>query len=109
MTFAVRFAPAALEQLAVPEDYIAVASGDPATAERFVAGVVAYCEGFQTFRERGVRRDDLLPGLRVVGYRRRLSIAVRADTVAQTVSIVGVFYGGQDFEAAIGESTSPPR
>lgn len=68
-----------------------------------VERIVAYCEGFQTFPERGVQRDDLLPGLRIVGYRRTVNIAFRVNTAAATVSIVGVFYGGQDYEDALSE------
>ena len=71
----------------------------PATAERFTADIVDYCEGFETFPERGTQRDDLRPGLRTVGFRRRVTIAFTVD--ADIVTIIGVFYGGQDFEAAL--------
>lgn len=63
--------------------------------------IVAYCESFRTFPERGVRRDDLLPGLRIIGYRRSVTVAFRVSAVTQVVSVVGVFYGGQDYEAAL--------
>ncbi|BBQ02319.1 hypothetical protein BSFA1_74470 (plasmid) [Burkholderia sp. SFA1] len=53
----------------------------------------------QTFPVRGVARDDLLPGLRVTHFRKRAIIAYTLD--AEIVSIVGVFYGGQDYEAAL--------
>ena len=56
---------------------------------------------FDTFPERGAQRDDLLPRLRPVGYRRRVTIAFRVDAASATVTILGVFYGGQDFEAGI--------
>ncbi|MBS0431631.1 MAG: type II toxin-antitoxin system RelE/ParE family toxin [Proteobacteria bacterium] len=101
MTYKIRFAPAARQQLATIEDYIALASGYPAVAEQFVDDVVAYCESFETFPERGTQRDDLLPGLRTVGYRRRVTVAFRVDTASLVVTILGVFYGGQDFEAEI--------
>lgn len=101
MTYVVHFAPEAQDQLAATQEYIAQASGYPATAERFVEGIVAYCEGFQTFPERGMRRNDLLPGLRLIGYRRTVTVAFRVNVTAQTVAVVGVFYGGQDYEAAL--------
>ncbi|MGJ0396115.1 MAG: type II toxin-antitoxin system RelE/ParE family toxin [Methylocystis sp.] len=56
--------------------------------------------GLATFPERGQKRDDLLPGLRTIGFERRATIAF---VVAEdAVLIEGVFYGGQDFEGIIG-------
>lgn len=83
------------------EEFIALASGIPATAARFVDGIVAYCESFETFPERGAHRDDLLSGLRIVGYRKSVTIAFRVNTDSQVVSIFGVFYGGQDYEPVL--------
>lgn len=101
MTYKILFAAEVEQQLDTIEDYIALAGGYPAVAEQFVDDIVAYCESFETFPERGTRRDDLLPGLRTVGYRRRITIAFRVDTARLTATILGVFYGGQDFEAEI--------
>jgi plasmid stabilization system protein ParE len=47
---------------------------------------------------RGQQRDDLLPGLRTTGFERGATIAYLVT--ADTVLIEGIFYGGQDFEAA---------
>jgi hypothetical protein len=41
----------------------------------------------------------LLPGLRVTHFRKRAIIAYTLD--AEVVAMVGVFYGGQDYEAAL--------
>lgn len=101
MKYTIRFAPEAQQQLDAIEDYIALASGYPAVAEQFVDDIVAYCESFERFPERGTQRDDLLPGLRTVGYRRRVTIAFRVHAANLTVVILGVFYGGQNFEAEI--------
>ena len=70
----------------------------PATAERFTSAIVDYCEKLEHFPERGTRRDDLRPGLRTIGFRRRVTIAFAVE--GDAVTIIGVFYGGQDFEAA---------
>lgn len=101
MKYTVRFAPEAQQQLDAIEDYIALASGYPAVAEQFVDDIVAYCESFETFPERGTQRDDLLLGLRTVGYRRRVTIAFRVDTTNRSIVILGAFYGGQDFETEV--------
>lgn len=102
MSHTVRFTPQALEQLGAIEDYIAHA-GSPLTAARYVDAIVAYCESLVTFAQRGIRRDDLLPGLRITNYRHRVIIAFTVDTEAETVSIIGVFYGGRDYETALSD------
>lgn len=102
MSYIVRFVPEAQEQLAELEDYIAHASGSAETAARYVDGIVAYCESLDEFPERGTQHDDLLPGLRLVGFRRRATIAFTVNS--EEVTILGVFYGGQDIDTAFRES-----
>lgn len=97
MSHTVRFAPEAQEQLAELENYIAHASGSTATASRYVDNIVTYCEGFDVFPERGMERNDIWPNLRLVGFRRRTTIALTVDT--ETVTILGIFHGGQDVGA----------
>jgi plasmid stabilization system protein ParE len=41
-------------------------------------------------------RDDLRPGLRTIGYRKRVVIAYAI--LNETVAIIGIFYGGRDHE-----------
>lgn len=101
MSYTVRFAPQARDQLDAIEEFIALASGFPATAARFVDGIVVNCESFATFPERGTRRDDLLPGLRIIGYRKNVTIAYRVDSAVQVVSVIGVYYGGQNYEGTM--------
>jgi plasmid stabilization system protein ParE len=45
-----------------------------------------------TFPHRGRARDDIRPGLRTIGYRRRAVIAFAV--ISQNLLIVGVFYDG---------------
>ncbi len=98
MQYRVVFAPEAQEQLAALYRYIA-ATASPAIAERYTSAIVTYCEGLQTFPRRGTRRDDIRPGLRITNYKKRAVIAFYVD--AETVSIIGVFYGGQDYETLL--------
>lgn len=100
MSYAVLFAPEALDQLDAIEDYIAHA-GSPSVAARYVDAIVAYCESLTTFPQRGIRRDDLMSGLRITHYRGNTVVAFMVDTKARTVSVVGVFHGGQDYEAIL--------
>ena len=70
-------------------------------ADGYISRIVDYCNGFQTFPERGTKRDDLLPGLRITGFERRVTIAF--VVMAEVVLIEGIFYGGRDFEAEFHE------
>jgi plasmid stabilization system protein ParE len=98
MRYTVVFSPEAEEQLAALYRYIAAAAS-PETAARFTGAIVSFCEGLQTLPNRGTARDDLRPGLRITNYRKRTVVAFIVD--AETVAIVGVFYGGQDHESRL--------
>lgn len=100
MTHEVIFAPEALADLLDLYDYIAGA-GSPAAALAYAEQVRAYCLSFATFPERGTRRDDLRPGLRTVGYRRRVTIAFHVTV--ETVVIDRILYGGRDVEGLLAE------
>jgi plasmid stabilization system protein ParE len=63
--------------------------------------VVETCEGLALFPLRGVPREDVRPGLRVTHHKGRTLIAYAVDIDARNVSIVGVFYGGQNLDAAL--------
>ena len=94
------FTPLAERHIDSLHAYIAAHSGE-VRADGYVARIVAYCQGLETFPQRGAKRDDLLAGLRTIGFERRVTIAFVVTPDA--VLIEGVFYGGQDFEAAFQE------
>ncbi len=101
MPYRVVFAPEAASQLDAIYAYIADQAGAD-IAYRFTDAIIEYCEGFTTFPRRGKLRNDLRPGLRTVGYRKRATIAFAV--LDNTITIVGIFYGGQDVEGALIES-----
>jgi plasmid stabilization system protein ParE len=101
-TFSVIFTPEAEEHLVALYQYIAT-HGSPVVAARYTEAIVAYCEGLSSFPHRGTRRDDVRPGLRVTNYKRRTVIAFELDESAAQVAILGVFYGGRDYETALAE------
>lgn len=100
MPYRVVFAPEAADQLEALFDYIGERSS-LATAQRYTDAVVATCEGLALFPLRGVAREDIRPGLRLTHHKGRTIIAYAVDEDARTVSIIGVFYGGQDHEGAL--------
>jgi toxin ParE1/3/4 len=71
----------------------------PEIAARFTDGIVTYCESLSTFPTRGSRRDDIRRVLRVTSYRKRVGIAFHLNK--HRVNIVGIFYGGQGYEAVL--------
>lgn len=78
--------------------YIAVAVS-PDMAVQYTEAIVSYCESLRTFPLRGTQRDDVRQGLRITNYRKRTVIAFDVNT--GVVSIIGIFYGGQDYETVL--------
>ena len=91
------FSPEAEEQLAALYGYIADAAS-PDIAAQYIEAIVSYCEGLHSYPLRGTARDDVRPGLRITNYKKRMVVAFAVDTHAGRVSIIGLFYGGQDYE-----------
>ena len=98
MKFRVVFSPEVEEQLADLYRQIALVAS-PVIAERYVNAIITYCETLETYPLRGTQRDDLRQGLRITNYKGRTLIAFAVD--AKQVSIIGLFYGGQDYETAL--------
>ena len=78
--------------------YIAGQSG-VAVANRYLDRLYAACLLLAHFPERGTKRDDILPGLRTIGFERRATIAFRV--LKTRVEIVSIAYGGRDFESEL--------
>ncbi len=101
MTHHVVYSPRAHEQLRTIYDWIAGEAG-PVMAQRYVLSIYDYCDDLANFPLRGRARDDLSPGMRVIGFRRR---AIVAFLVTESdVEIHGVYYGGVDYESLIHDS-----
>jgi toxin ParE1/3/4 len=96
MALTVRFRPAADADLNALYTFIASRSGRE-RAHSYLGRIEAACMGLALFPERGSRRDDLEPGVRLIGFEHRVTIAFRIE--GEVVRIVRVFYGGRDFEA----------
>ena len=97
-TYTVVFTPEAEEQLAHLYRYIAD-HASPKIALGYTSAIIDHCEGMATLPHRGTRREDIRPGLRITHYKGRAVIAFAVE--AKQVSILGVYYGGQDYENAL--------
>ncbi|MGH7075579.1 MAG: type II toxin-antitoxin system RelE/ParE family toxin [Stellaceae bacterium] len=101
MAHSVVFAPEAEADLAELYDYIA-RHGGPERALRYVERIVATCRGLAIFPERGTRRDDIRPGLRITSHARRVTIAFHL--AGGTVTIDRILYAGRTLGAAGGSA-----
>jgi toxin ParE1/3/4 len=93
------FRPSAVADLKEIYDYIERHS--PESAARYVEWIEAYCMKLAHFSERGTRRDELKPGIRIIGMQRRVAIAF--VVLEDRVEIAGIAYGGRDLIRALRE------
>lgn len=85
--------------------YLDLASDDkagPVVAWNYVSGIRQFLAELETFPKRGTVRDGLVPDLRIIGYRRSVSIAFVVEEAH--VLVLGVFYGGQDITLEVLEA-----
>jgi toxin ParE1/3/4 len=71
-------------------EYLAGEAG-VSVAGNYIDRIEAACLALATFPKRGARRDDILPGLRTIGFDRRATIAFRV--LKTRVEIVTIAYG----------------
>jgi toxin ParE1/3/4 len=89
------FSPEARDDLLALYDWIAGAA-DPDTALAYIERLETFCLALDLASERGQLREDIRPGLRIVGFERRVTVAFVAGE--ERVTILRLFYGGQDWE-----------
>jgi len=76
-----------------------------ARAEIYIDAIIDYCDGIVTFPLRGARRDDLHPGLRTTGFRRRVTIAFTVGD--DEVLIWRILPAGRNIDDIIEDSDRP--
>ena len=89
------FSPEAIDDLNGLYDWVASVAG-LTVALQYIERIETFCMRLDLASERGVLRDDIRPGLRVVGFERRLAVAFSVE--AEIVIIYRLFYGGQNWE-----------
>lgn len=96
----VALSPEALDDLEGLDLWIAEASSVEVAAT-YVGRVKSYLAGLDLASERGAKRDDVSPGLRIVRFDRRLTIAFSVGE--KEVTILRVFRAGEDWGSAFRE------
>jgi toxin ParE1/3/4 len=95
-TYEVVFDRAAVAELNEIFDYVEDRAGT-AIATNFVNKLYDFCCRLEHTPERGTKRDELRPGLRTIGYRRRATILFEVDHERRRVVIAGIYYGGRNY------------
>ena len=110
MTGRINYTPEAQQQLNELDDWITKAASAE-IAQRFVWAILEHIDGILVFPLVGRARDDVRPGMRTSTYKKKTLVAYEVDESSDelVVNILGVFHGGQDWEAALGEDQGDPQ
>lgn len=93
--------PEVLADYAAITRHVEAWTSDRGLADRTVDAIRAFVKGLAETPHRGTRRDVLRRGLRIVPFRKRTAIAFEIDDDRGVVTVLRVFYGGQDYEAVL--------
>lgn len=93
MTYRIIYHPKAEAELDKLYDDLATEAGSVIAGD-YVDGVITFIEALNIFPERGTVRTGAIPGLRIIGYRRSISVAF--TVIGEEVLILGVFARGRD-------------
>jgi toxin ParE1/3/4 len=102
MTGRINYTPEAQQQLHALDDWITQRASRE-VAQRFVSAILDGIDGLLVFPRAGRSRDDVRPGVRTTTFKKRTLIAYVVDESSGklVVNVLGVFHGGQDWEAAL--------
>lgn len=66
------------------------------TARRYTDRITDFCERLDLASERGTLRNEVRPGLRTIGFEKRVTVAFVVEP--ESVVILRIFHGGVDWE-----------
>ena len=70
----------------------------PETARGYVHRILGFVNGLDVFPKRGSVRNEIRPGLRVINFERRVSIAFVVEDDTQEVVVLRILYAGQELK-----------
>lgn len=97
--YQVRLSALAVDDLVALHRWVAVRADRP-TADAYLYRIEARVLALDTYPDRGTPRDDLVPGLRTLGFERRLVIAYRV--AGHTVEILRIIDGARELGLMFG-------
>jgi toxin ParE1/3/4 len=92
--------PGADEDLANIREWIA-ADASARTAKNYTDDLLEHLAGFADAPHRGSVHDHLARGLRIVGWRRSITILFKVDERSKQVVVHAILSGGRDISAVI--------
>ncbi|MGL4728293.1 MAG: type II toxin-antitoxin system RelE/ParE family toxin [Bosea sp. (in: a-proteobacteria)] len=95
MAHVVRLTEAAENDLIEIFTFVANHSSGTA-ASRYLNRILKFMDGFVDFPERGTLRSDVRPGLRTIGFERRVTLAFTVD--GNDVVFLRILYAGRQFD-----------
>jgi toxin ParE1/3/4 len=98
--YRVRLMPAAIAD--IQDLYIYIRDQSSAEVARgYTDRILAFIDGFEAFPECGIQHHEIRPGLRMVGFERRVTVAFVIE--GDEVVVLNVLYAGRQFP-----KTNPP-
>ncbi|MGO7636733.1 type II toxin-antitoxin system RelE/ParE family toxin [Rhizobium leguminosarum] len=82
--------------------YAFIAADNSMAAMEFIRRLRQICHGLEDMPERGAPREDFAPGVRILVFERRVTIAYRV--VKDRVQILRLFYAGRNTLSAFREN-----
>ncbi|MGR9244945.1 type II toxin-antitoxin system RelE/ParE family toxin [Rhizobium leguminosarum] len=82
--------------------YAFIAADNSMAAMEFIRRLRQICHGLKDMPERGAPREDFAPGVRILVFERRVTIAYRV--VNDRVQILRLFYAGRNTPSAFREN-----
>ncbi|MBY3380815.1 type II toxin-antitoxin system RelE/ParE family toxin [Rhizobium laguerreae] len=95
--YSIRLTDEAELDLAGIYNFVRKTSASSIVARDYVARIKTFVSGFEAHPERGSVRDHVRPGLRIVGFERRVSVAFVVEPTE--VVVLRILYAGQRFES----------
>lgn len=101
--YSVVFTPDAENNIDGIYEYIAIDKGLPDVAITYVRKLQDACYKLENIPVRGRNREDIRANLRILALDKSAVAAFEVDEKQQIVTILGIFYGGQDYEVIVGD------
>ena len=98
--YKVEYLAGTTKQLLDIEDYI-IDQEAPIYAYDFTSRIENFCNSLGLFPRKYTKRFDIWPNLHTVGFEGNVLIAYVVNDDARLVTFEGIFYGGQNWEAAL--------
>jgi len=95
--YQIRLSEEAERDLAHIYRFVRRKSASGSVARTYVARIRTFLDGFESFPERGSLRDHVRPGLRIVGFEHRVSVAFVVES--ENIVILRILYAGQQFQS----------